>query len=184
MYEQVSAANHLCLCRNGCDPRLLLCARLSAFGRSLRRAPSWSRLRIRPRYPAIRATSARAAIRFTSRRVSPWGISHAPIRPTSSGPIWCTSRRVLIAPKHLSCRTALGRSSPRSVDSELRIYGGGGRDVRPDFRSAASDAPGPDRCRPMSAFGGKADIAGSPRNTTSKLSSASRTMNACVFHRH
>ena len=112
-----------CLCRNDCDPRLLLCARLCASGRSLRRAPSWPRLRIRPRYPAIRAASTRAAIRFTSRRVSPWGISHASIRPTSSRPIWCTSRRVLIAPKHLPCRTALGRGSSKSVDAESEFFG-------------------------------------------------------------
>jgi hypothetical protein len=114
------------ICRNGCDSRLILCARLCGSGGCLRRAaPCWSRLRIRSRYPAIRATSARAAIRLTSRRVPLRGISRdAPLRPTSHRPIWGTSRRVLIAPKHfrnadhksttrLCCRLRKPRTSGR-----------------------------------------------------------------------
>ena len=94
-HEQVSAAHHyLRICRNSCDTRFILCTRLSGSG-GLRRAAPWSRLRIRSRYPAIRATSPRAAVPLTSRRVPLRGISRdAPLWPTSAGPIWGTSRRM------------------------------------------------------------------------------------------
>ena len=93
-YEQISAAHHLRICRNSCDSRCILCARLCGSGNCLRCAAS--RLRIRSRYPAIRVTSPRATIRLTSWCVPLRGTSRgAPLRPpTSHGAIWSTTRRM------------------------------------------------------------------------------------------
>lgn len=104
------------MCRNDCDSPLILCARLCGSGTCLRGAPSWSGVRIRTD-PAIRVTSARAAIRLAFRRV--------PLRSISQRAICAASSRRALIGSQPRRHTLLGRvlsdeRRPGHSDSTLR----------------------------------------------------------------
>ena len=99
------------VCRNGCDSRLILCARLCGSGGCIRPATArWRRLRISSGLTAIWAASRRVPIRATSRRV--------PIRTASRRlPIRATSRLVPIraASRHLLTLTRSDETAEKTL---------------------------------------------------------------------